>query len=51
MVSYDSRPVSWIVGKGTPKIDKDNLIKDKVTKVKAKNNEIIENRISELKGK
>lgn len=26
MINYDSRPVSWIVGKGTPKTDKDNLI-------------------------
>ena len=33
MINYDSRPVSWIVGKGTPKTDKDNLIKDKVTKM------------------
>ena len=34
MINYDSRPVSWIVGKGTPKIDGDNLVKDKETNEK-----------------
>ena len=35
MISYDSRPVHWIIGKGEPKTDKYGLvIKDKVTKEK-----------------
>lgn len=32
MINYDNRPVSWLVGKGAPKTDKDGLVKYKETK-------------------